>query len=218
MLSPWSVCGCVQIFPSLNQSLSPFSKTLLEFIAFRKVFGLSLFITGKALTTCSSQMSLYVEYLFSRFCREVLGLCRSTPGLRALPWWRQPQVQAAMLGSETLLHGSVILGFLLSNSMEFKNPAQETCAVCNLSFWSISAVRQFFPTASLSENSWLQRAAREGCGKLLSSHRSLQRRCAVHLRQPLHKHFMLTVWGLSSLMQSSAYNNLMGYSSDFQAV
>lgn len=82
MLSPWSVCGCVQIFPSLNQSLSPFSKTLLEFIAFRKVFGLSLFITGEALTTCSSQMSLYVEYLFSRFCREVLGLCRGGASLR----------------------------------------------------------------------------------------------------------------------------------------
>lgn len=49
--------------------------------------------------------------------------------------------------------GRVILGFVLINLMEFKNLAQETCAVCNLSFWSISAVWQFFPTASLSENS-----------------------------------------------------------------
>lgn len=48
--------------------------------------------------------------------------------------------------------------------------------------------------------------------------RSLPRRGAARLRQPLHKHLVLAVGGLGALMQSSAYNNIMGYGSDAQAV
>lgn len=42
---------------------------------------------------------------------------------------------------------------VLINWAEFKILTQEAYTMCNLSFWSISAVWQFFPTASLSENS-----------------------------------------------------------------
>lgn len=50
--------------------------------------------------------------------------------------------------------GPVNLGFVvLINLTQFKILTEEAYTVCNLSFWSISAVWQFFPTASLSENS-----------------------------------------------------------------
>lgn len=80
----------------------------------------------------------------AQYCGSAwVGAPHPNPG----PW------QGACLRAMLLIR-PVSLGFVvLINLTEFKILTKEAYTVCNLSFWSISAVWQFFPTASLSENS-----------------------------------------------------------------
>lgn len=155
------------------------------------MFGLSLFITGKVLTTCSSQMGLYVEYLLNRFCRE--------------PWQcRGPRAAArgSPVGDSPVGRGDPGSGVLI-NLTEFRILTEEAYTVCNLPFQSISAVWPFLPAAPLCGGSHRGRAGARSC------------LCSLPDPPPPASAHSARV---CALPPSSASNSLMGYSSGFQAV